>query len=98
MNPTSLRLGIIERAVFVGAARPHTPRLQSPPQQADAKRKLPRQGDNLRLRTINNGIHTIKGITKESGQLILKRYSSQLGGSIFDELLVQYSVGVSKEQ
>ncbi len=47
MNAAFLAVGRSTRAVFVGAARPHTPRLHSPPQEADA--------DTGRLQTHNDG-------------------------------------------
>ena len=80
---------------FAGATRPHTPRLHSPPQEADAGQKPLRQRDPLRLRAQNDGYQTIKEITKEIGQDLQERYSSQPGGFIFDAYLAHFSVAVS---
>ena len=95
MNPASPVHGKPTRARFVGAARPHTPRLHSPPEEADAGPEPPRPRTHLRLRTRNNCHPTIQEITKEIGQDAQERYSSQLGGSVLDALLAHFSVSVS---
>ncbi len=93
MNPVSPTPGRPTRVRIVEATRPHTPRLHSPPQEADAGPGPPGQGG--RLRTHNDGQQTIKGITKEIGQHLKGRYSLQPGGLIFDALLAHFSVSVS---
>ena len=95
MNSVSLTSERSTPDRFAGATRPHTPRLHSPPQEADAGPEPPRQRDPLRLRAHNDGYQTIKEITKEIGQDLQERYSSQPGGFIFDAHLAHFSVAVS---
>ena len=95
MNSVSLTSERSTPDRFAGATRPHTPRLHSPPQEADAGQKPPRQRNPLRLRAHNDGYQTIKEITKEIGQDLQERYSSQPGGFIFDAHLAHFSVAVS---
>ncbi len=96
MTSVSLALGRFTRARIVGAARPHTPRLHSPPQEADAGPGSPRRRNPLSLRKHNDGHQTTRRITKEIGQHDQERYSSQPGGFIFDAHLAQFSVAVSR--
>ena len=77
---------------FVGAARPHTPRLPPLP------RRLTPEGKHPGTRTINDSQRTsgrLRGRTTGHGQRLTRRYSSQPGGSIFNAHLAQSSVSVS---
>jgi len=80
---------------FVGAARPHTPRLPPLPQRLTPTRNRHDKGDALRLRTNDKGHQLVKGIVKEIGQHDQEQYSSQPGGFIFDALLAHFLVSVS---
>ena len=93
-----LNPGMLDCTVLVGATRPHTPRLHSPPQEADAEPNPPRKPNPLRIRMHADQKQTIRWITKEIGQHVQKQYSSQPGGFISDALLAHFSVSVSTEQ
>ena len=85
----------LTRAVFLGATRPQTPRLQSPPPEADAGSVPPCHSFHLRLRVVPGKDSRIDGINEEAGQGNRERYSSQPGGSLFDAHLAQSSIAVS---
>ncbi len=96
MNPASLAVGRSTRARFVGAARPHTPRLHSPPQEADAERQVPRPRGLQRLPTLNERDEATTEMAREIRQHPPERYSFKLGGFIFDALPAHFSVSVSR--
>jgi len=86
------QLETLMRAVFLGATRPQTPRLQSPPQEADAKGMPPRKTNALLVRMRKNK----QRITRKIGQRNHGQYSFNLGGFNFDELPAHISVIVSR--
>jgi hypothetical protein len=94
MNAATMRMRDPTRDRFVGAARPHTPRLHSPPLWADATREPPPRGNPASLRTRNKENLT-NGSGTTIGQLYVKRYSLRPGGSIFDAHLAHNWVTVS---
>ena len=91
----------LARAFFVGAARPHTPRLQSPPQRADANRNTPRYAQQIKLREKTQRNQAGGADHQNIGQRHQLRYSLryvillQPGGSILDEHLAQFSMIIS---
>ncbi len=94
MNAATMHMRDPTRDRFVGAARPHTPRLHSPPLWADATREPPPRGNPASLRTRNKENLTNRSGTT-IGQLYVKRYSLRPGGSIFDAHLAHNWVTVS---
>ena len=95
MIAAAMLIGTLTRALFLGATRPQTPRLQSPPQEAGASRVHPRHSNLLRLRVEAREIQLSGGINKEIGQDDRGRYSLQPGGFIFDAHLAHFLMSVS---
>ena len=92
------QLEMFTRAVFLGATRPQTPRLQSPPLEADAGSIPPRHSLPLRPRWASEKEKTTDGIIKDHGHEGPGQYSSQPGGFIFDAHLAHFSIAVSRPE
>ena len=93
MSAATMRMRDSTRDRFVGATRPHTPRLHSP-LWADATTEPPPRGAPASLRTQNKENLT-NGNGTTIGQLYVRRYSLRPGGSIFDAHLAHNCVTVS---
>ena len=74
----TMALGRSSIALFVGAARPHTPRLPPLPGEADADRKPPRPAGLLHPPTINEREETTTEIERKIRQQRKERYSFKL--------------------
>ena len=94
MNTATMRMRNPTRDRFVGAARPHTPRLHSPLLWADAPRETPPEG-NAHPYGQGTRASLPTGAVPTIGQLYLERYSLRLGGSLFDDHLAHFCVSVS---
>ncbi len=96
MIAATMRMRDPTRDRLVGAARPHTPRLHSPPLWADAPREtLPEEkphpyGSRMRASQPTGAVQTI-------GQLYVERYSLRPGGSVFDAHLAHFCLSISSQ-